>query len=126
MKPYYRSWQTSTHNKVACVECHIPPGLGSELRKKYEALSIAVRYITGTYGTNPWTEVDDASCLRCHDKRLIQGKELFKGVIFDHKPHLLQPKRGEKLRCTSCHSQIVQGKPISATDPMKRGKRERS
>jgi nitrate/TMAO reductase-like tetraheme cytochrome c subunit len=116
MKPYYKSWQTSKHNRIACVECHIPPGIGSEFRKKYEALSMAVRYITGTYGTNPWAEVEDASCLRCHEKRIIQGRELFKGVLFDHTPHLLELRRGKKLRCTSCHSQIVQGKHISATE----------
>ncbi len=116
MKPYYESWATSSHNKVLCVECHIPPGLGSEIRKKFEAISMAVQYITKTYGTNPWAEVEDASCLRCHDKRLIEGKVYFKGVIFDHTPHLLRLRRGKKLRCTSCHSQIVQGKHISATE----------
>ena len=115
MRPYYESWKTSTHNRFACVECHIPPGLGSEFRKKYEALSMVVRYFTGTYSTNPWTEIEDAACLRCHDKRLIQGKELFGKVIFDHTPHLLELRRGKRLRCTSCHSQIVQGKHITAT-----------
>src|SRR5262245_47810405 len=51
MKPYYRSWSTSSHNQIKCVECHIPPGITSELRKKYEALSMVARYFTGTYGT---------------------------------------------------------------------------
>jgi hypothetical protein len=30
-----------------------------------------------------------------------------RGIIFDHKPHLEEERRGRKLRCTSCHSQIV-------------------
>lgn len=115
MKPYVRSWQTSTHKGVACVECHIPPGITSEFKKKFEALSMVTKYITGTYGTNPWTEIEDSSCLRCHEKRLLQGKELFQGVLFDHTPHLLELRRGEKLKCTSCHSQIVQGSHISVT-----------
>ncbi len=115
MKPYVRSWQTSTHKNVACVECHIPPGITSEFRKKFEALSMVTKYITGTYGTNPWTEIEDSSCLRCHEKRLLQGKELFKTILFDHAPHLLELRRGEQLKCTSCHSQIVQGTHISVT-----------
>ncbi|MGQ9619007.1 MAG: cytochrome c3 family protein [Candidatus Aminicenantia bacterium] len=115
MKPYVRSWQTSTHRNVACVECHIPPGITSEFRKKFEALSMVTKYITGTYGTNPWTEIEDRSCLRCHEKRLLQGKELFNGVLFDHAPHLLELRRGEQLKCTSCHSQIVQGTHIAVT-----------
>jgi nitrate/TMAO reductase-like tetraheme cytochrome c subunit len=115
MKPYYKSWQTSTHKEVACVECHIPPGITSEFKKKFEALAMVARYITGTYGTNPWAEIEDESCLRCHEKRLLEGKEIFKGVLFDHEPHLTELRRKKRLRCTSCHSQIVQGAHITVT-----------
>ncbi len=117
MAPYYESWKTSSHNRIACVECHIPPGITSELRKKYEALSMVTRYFTGTYSTNPWTEVDDQSCLRsgCHVKRVLLGRELYQGVLFDHQPHLTEMRRHKQLRCTSCHSQIVQGSHISVT-----------
>jgi nitrate/TMAO reductase-like tetraheme cytochrome c subunit len=115
MKPYYVSWKTSSHKQIPCVDCHIPPGIESELRKKYEALSMVVRYFTGTYGTHPWAEVDDVSCLECHERRLVSGREPFHSVIFDHKPHLTEMRRGKKLRCTSCHSQIVQGSHIAVT-----------
>ena len=115
MKPYYESWKHSSHHNVACVECHIPPGVTAELRKKYEALSMVARYFTGTYGTNPWTEIDDLSCLRCHQRRLLAGKELFGDVLFDHAAHLSGMRRGKTLRCTSCHSQIVQGSHIAVT-----------
>jgi len=117
MTPYYESWRTSKHNQIACVECHIPPGITSELRKKYEALSMVARYFTGTYSTNPWTEVDDRSCLRtgCHVKRILLGREVYNGVLFDHQPHLTEMRRQKQLRCTSCHSQIVQGSHIAVT-----------
>jgi len=117
MEPYYQSWLTSTHKDVACVECHIPPGISSEVRKKYEALAMVARYFTGTYSTNPWAEVDDQSCLRsgCHTKRVLLSKEVYLGTLFDHQPHLAEMRRGKRLRCTSCHSQIVQGSHISVT-----------
>lgn len=115
MKPYYASWQQSKHNQVACVECHIAPGLTSEVRKKFEAVSMVAKYFTGTYGTNPWAEVDDAACLRCHERRLLEGREVFHDVVFDHRPHLTESRRGLNLRCTSCHSQIVQGSHIAVT-----------
>jgi nitrate/TMAO reductase-like tetraheme cytochrome c subunit len=115
MSPYYESWKESRHGMVACVECHIPPGVTAELRKKYEALSMVASYFTGTYGTNPWTEIDDAACLRCHERRLLAGRELFGEVLFDHTSHLAGMRRGKKLRCTSCHSQIVQGSHIAVT-----------
>ncbi|MCC7262241.1 MAG: NapC/NirT family cytochrome c [Candidatus Latescibacteria bacterium] len=113
MEPYYKSWLTSSHKDFACVECHIPPGIYSEIQKKTEAISMVASYFTGTYGTNPWAEVDDAACLQCHQRRLLAGKENYKGVIFDHEPHLSELRREKKLRCTSCHSQIVQGSHIA-------------
>ncbi len=115
MKPYYKSWTRSTHKNVACVECHIAPGMTAEVRKKFEALSMVVKYVTGTYSQNPWTEVDDSACLRCHERRTLVGKMDIKGVQFDHTNHLSDMRRGKKLRCTSCHSQIVQGSHIAVT-----------
>lgn len=115
MTPYYESWQESTHRNVACVECHIPPGVTAEIRKKWEALSMVARYFTGTYGTNPWAEIDDAACLRCHERRLLSGREMFGDVVFDHAAHLTGMRRGKTLRCTSCHGQIVQGSHIAVT-----------
>jgi len=115
MEPYYESWQTSTHKEVTCVECHIPPGISSEVEKKMEGLSMMVSYVTGTYGTNPWAEVSDAACLECHQRRLLYGKEVFQNILFDHAPHLAELRREKRLRCTSCHSQIVQGSHIAVT-----------
>lgn len=115
MEPYYESWQTSSHKEVACVECHIPPGIASEVEKKIEGLSMMVSYVTGTYGTNPWAEVDDVACLECHQRRLLSGKEVFGDILFDHDPHITELRREKKLRCTSCHSQIVQGSHIAVT-----------
>ncbi len=115
MKPYYQSWKHSRHNKIACVECHISPGITAEVRKKYEALSMVAKYFTATYGTKPWAEVDDAACLRCHERRLLEGRVTFHGVQFDHRPHLTEARRGLHLRCTSCHSQMVQGVHLTVT-----------
>ncbi len=115
MAPYYDSWKSSDHSDIACVNCHIAPGITAELRKKYEAVSMVARYFTGTYGSNPWTEVEDAACLECHERRLLKGKVLFGSVLFDHGPHLTELRRGKRLRCTSCHSQIVQGSHITVT-----------
>ena len=52
----------------------------------------------------------------CHETRLLQGKVKFKRFYFDHKPHLTELRRGKKLRCTSCHSQIVQGDHMKVTE----------
>ncbi|MCP2520234.1 cytochrome c3 family protein [SCandidatus Aminicenantes bacterium Aminicenantia_JdfR_composite] len=119
MKPFYRSWQTSKHNNVECATCHYPPGFKSKLNSKILGLLQIGKYWTKLYlKSKPWAEIPDESCLRegCHEKRLLQGRVKFKKVIFDHKIHLTDLKRGKKLRCTSCHSQIVQGEHITVTE----------
>lgn len=100
MKPYYEFWRTSSHNEVICAECHIAPGIVSELQKKFETAAIVVSYFTGTYGTNPWAEIPDESCLRpgCHEKRLLLGREVYKGILFDHRPHLEELRREKKTK----------------------------
>ena len=118
MRPYYESWQKSAHNQVPCIDCHFPPGLNFELERKFKALVQVVKYVTRQYGTRPWTQVEDSSCLRpgCHQTRLLAGKVDFKGVQFDHLPHLTGFRRVTRLRCTSCHSQIVQGQHMTVTE----------
>ena len=118
MKPFFESWKTSTHKDVQCKVCHYPPGMRSFFRTKIEGLVMVGRYWTRLYvKSKPWAEIQDASCLRpgCHDRRLLEGQVQFGKVAFDHKVHFEDLKRGKTLRCTSCHSQIVQGEHITVT-----------
>jgi nitrate/TMAO reductase-like tetraheme cytochrome c subunit len=118
MDPFYESWKTSSHNMVPCVECHYPPSVQEELKGKIKAVTSFVQYFTGVYGkSRPWVEISDNSCLRegCHSRRLLSGRANFGDILFDHTPHLTQMRRGKKLRCTSCHSQIVQREHMTVT-----------
>ncbi len=125
MVPYYESWRKSSHKDVSCIECHFPPGIGGEVRGKVLGLVQLLKYVTASAGPRPAAEIPDASCLRsgCHEKRLLEGgvdfhvKLVDKEVIipFDHTPHLQEGRRGKTLRCTSCHSQIVQGSHMTVT-----------
>lgn len=126
MEPYYKSWQESSHHNVACVKCHFPPGVGGEVRSKLLGLVQVIKYFTETAGPRPTAEIPDASCLRsgCHETRLLAGQVDFHGldsrgkpwhIPFDHTPHLELERRGKKLQCTSCHSQIVQGSHMVVT-----------
>ncbi len=103
MEPYVRHWQASSHSDVTCIKCH-DYGVA--------ALTLsALKYWSGTFNSRPKANVHDENCLAsgCHEVRLLQGKSTFKkGIIFDHTVHLEKALRGEKLRCTSCHNQIVQ------------------
>jgi len=117
MEPYVDSWAESSHKNVTCVDCHYEPGLLETFEGKFKALSQLAKYVTQTQGTKPWAEVSDYSCMRsgCHSERLLEGEIQFGRIRFDHKHHLIGFERGKKLRCTSCHSQIVQGNHLTVT-----------
>ncbi len=119
MEPYYQSWKQSVHSDVKCTQCHFPPGLAGTIRGKLEGLVQVVNYISSSYSRRkPWAEIEDASCLRsgCHETQKLNTDVVYKGVHFNHKKHLNNMRRGKKLRCTSCHSQIVQGEHIKVTE----------
>lgn len=119
IEPYYQSWKTSSHHEVGCLKCHYPPGAFNYVRGKVMGLSELVKTITADQAPKPHAEVEDAACLRggCHEERLLHGKVTFKEKYhFDHKPHLTELRRGKELRCTSCHSQIVQGAHMTVTE----------
>lgn len=111
ISPFYRKWETSTHKSVSCLKCHDYTVLN--------AVSGQLRFLAGTYHPRPITRVPDGKCLQggCHDQRLIESKVIFtkRGITFDHKPHFTESRRGIKLHCRSCHSDIVQGEHVKAS-----------
>ncbi|MBS1242087.1 MAG: hypothetical protein H6R40_1514, partial [Gemmatimonadetes bacterium] len=117
MVPYYDSWATSSHRDVPCIKCHYAPGIKAEAMGKLQAANQVVKYVTGSYGLRPWAEIEDAACLRsgCHSERKVEGAINYNGVQFEHSKHLGELRRGKQLRCTSCHSQIVQGQHLAVT-----------
>ncbi|MCC6907705.1 MAG: NapC/NirT family cytochrome c [Phycisphaerales bacterium] len=126
MEPYYQAWHESTHKDVPCVDCHMEPGIKNTLKGKWQASSQVAKYVTRTYGSKPHAEIRDESCLRegCHDQRLLEGLVEWEvptqrgdkiKIHFNHAPHLGELRRGKELRCSSCHSQIVQGQHLVVT-----------
>jgi len=102
-KPYYESWKDSTHNDIACIECH--PNLRAKMPVYF------IKNILGTYSMNPHANVETKTCLKCHDKKELfsDKKKLIDKKAFSHQTHLSGKLRGVELRCSSCHSHIVQG-----------------
>lgn len=104
MSPFYKKWETSTHNMVSCLKCHDYGLLKSMVSQ--------AKFLAGSYNPRPRTEVADSKCLQkgCHEARLKDFKVAFKrGITFNHKTHFTELRRGIKLHCSSCHFDIVQG-----------------
>lgn len=109
MDPYVRHWGTSNHAEVDCVKCH-----------EYGVLDLtrsAFKLVVGVYDRRPKADVLDESCLDadCHAGHDQDENTVYhKNIAFSHAKHNNQVLRGEKLRCTSCHNQIVQYEDESA------------
>ncbi|MEW6488632.1 MAG: cytochrome c3 family protein [Thermodesulfobacteriota bacterium] len=119
MKAYIDSWEESSHKEVSCLECHFEPGVLGQLKGKWKAQAHVVMKLTGTAPPRPHTQISDASCLRqgCHAATdLTAADTTFLGVRFSHREHLGELRRGKRLRCVSCHSQIVQGQHLTVTE----------
>lgn len=119
MRPHYNDWKTSSHSQVACVQCHHPAGGGGQFVSRWSALGQVASYFTRTYGERTRAEVSDSGCLKegCHSKRLLDGQVTFQGdILFDHRPHLQQLRRGKILRCSTCHSQVAMGDHITVVE----------
>jgi hypothetical protein len=111
MDPYYEQWQASTHYDVSCIKCH-------DLGFSYITVN-GLKYLTGNYNTRPTADVGDNSCLSggCHEQRLIEGTIEFRDrTLFNHADHLKTLRRGKRLRCSSCHGQMVQGTHMAVTE----------
>jgi hypothetical protein len=112
MKEYVDSWKISSHNKVSCLNCHRSPGTLNHLKEKWVDLQLALTYaIIGKGIKKLHYEVNDGNCLQqgCHKPEEIRGDMIYKNVTFPHGKHLGELRRGMKIRCTTCHAQIVQG-----------------
>ncbi|MBI5360406.1 MAG: hypothetical protein HZA48_07465 [Planctomycetes bacterium] len=119
MTPYVDNWKTSSHKDVECANCHMQNSFSGILKSQFKAIASTIRYATNTHDKIPRSEIDDANCLKagCHETRLLEGNVTFKkNILFDHKQHLNGARRGINLKCTSCHSQIVQGNHMEVTE----------
>lgn len=112
MKQYIESWEASSHRQVSCLSCHRNPGILNHLKGKLTDFQLAINYlIVGKGFRKLHYEVDDGNCLQkeCHQREQLYGEMVFKNVRFPHGKHLGELRRGMRLRCTSCHAQLVQG-----------------
>ena len=119
MEIYVNSWKTSSHRDVACIKCHYESGFGNHLRAKFTDIQLGLAYIiTGRGIERLHHEVKDTNCLRsgCHAKADIRENMIFKNVAFNHSRHLEELRRGKRLRCNTCHDQIVQGAHLKVTE----------
>jgi len=108
MKPYYESYENSTHKGIKCAECHNEPGfIGFFKGTVIGAMNESYLYISGNYDKEPIVcDMSGRSCTReeCHKtERLYKKESIFQGITFRHDVHS-EIIGNIKLKCSSCHS----------------------
>jgi nitrate/TMAO reductase-like tetraheme cytochrome c subunit len=119
MDVYIESWKASSHRHAACTKCHYEPGIFNHFKGKWVDGQVSLAYfISGKRPSRPHAEIGDSSCLQkgCHRIEDLEKDMIYKNVAFSHGEHLGELRRGMKLRCTSCHAQIVQGTHLTVHD----------
>jgi len=130
MNPEYVSYQNSPHSRVACVDCHVGPGLKWFISSKISGLRQVYQLATNSYdrpikvpihGLRP----TQGTCEQCHRPQLFVGEKLkvINKYEEDEKNSLLQTvlllkvgsggHRGTKA--SGIHWHVSEGSKISYT-----------
>ena len=81
MAPEYTVYQKSHHSGVACVECHVGPGIGSLIKSKLDGTRQLAGVVLGNYSRPIQTPVHNMRaaehiCGECHSQDSYIGKRL--------------------------------------------------
>lgn len=108
MAPEYTTWKASSHLQVACVDCHIKPGLGNLIVHKVAAVKELYLYFTGTYDRpiKMAHELEDVICTKCHssNREYTPSGDL----IIPHSKHA-----AKEVKCVECHSGVAHGNIVA-------------
>ncbi|MEI8081583.1 MAG: hypothetical protein WCI74_07025 [Actinomycetes bacterium] len=108
----YTPWSKSTHAKVSCEQCHIPPGVIA--RGGYRARMVGEFYLSLLFRsrTPKFGSPTNDACLACHnDLRSVSPKGDLK---IPHRAHVTVLK----MQCIQCHNYLVHElSPAGKHDP---------
>lgn len=110
-QPATEAWRGSVHADVACVDCHIAPGIGNQLAwRAREAVNIWADYLnvprTDQVGQRPGND----NCLPCHDVSGVGDEH--EVVRMPHRRHV----EISDLVCADCHDKVSHGPRETAGD----------
>ena len=106
MSPQVHTWKASTHNKVACTDCHVAPGVENLVKEKASGVKRLFYNATDKYlaPIRMPNVIPNESCQKCHDmsSRTVSASG---DIIIDHQVHEIK-----KVACVTCHDGVAHGK----------------
>lgn len=95
-------WEGSTHSKISCSECHIPPGARGMLAFAAEAVpAFYSQLVNGPDDTNLFDAPDRDACQSCHTtyRTVAPSGDL----LIPHRAHV----QVLGMECVTCHKDLV-------------------
>lgn len=100
MKPFYKSWQTSTHKNVNCLMCHQEPGsLGFIIAKAEGLRNYSLRSLYFGRFRPPLAFISNKACLQCH-------QDLITKVLTSNNIRVSHKEFVNVFNCADCHPQV--------------------
>ncbi|MHB9057148.1 MAG: cytochrome c3 family protein [Paludibacteraceae bacterium] len=104
MSPEFTTWEVTSHSKIACVTCHIPPGPVNLVKHKLASVQQLAEHITGKIpqpiAMN--TIINNNVCEQCHSsmRKVTPSGD----ILIPHDKHLAQG-----IACVACHGGVAHG-----------------
>jgi nitrate/TMAO reductase-like tetraheme cytochrome c subunit len=110
MKPYQATLEHSVHANVACVSCHVPPGLFASIKwRTKEWVNIWATYLDMPNVSAKQQLPSNANCTSCHNVQNLGPSQT--DIRFSHQIHV----NLANLTCVDCHNEVSHAKPGQAT-----------
>jgi len=102
LRPAIALWETSTHARMTCRDCHVNPGLWSHIRFGFEAVpAFYSQLLFGPNDENVFPAPPTESCLSCHTvTRLVSADG---DLRIPHAAHITELG----VECVDCHLELV-------------------
>lgn len=95
-------WETSTHSRISCAECHVPPGFSGHLAFAAEAIpAFYAQLIEGPTNTNLLKAPGRAACQKCHTS--YRSVAPSGDLLIPHRAHV----EVLGIECVVCHKDLV-------------------
>lgn len=100
--PRMSRWETSTHSRISCAECHIDPGVRGFV--SFAARAVPAFYsqlVEGPRDTNLLRPPSASACRQCHTsyRKVSPAGDL----LIPHRAHV----EVLKMACVDCHKDLV-------------------
>ncbi len=100
--PYYRTWQTSTHAEVNCIQCHVKPTRNQLVVFRTRMIGeFYLGFIINSKNSRILNKPANIACLECHSGSRTASPS--GDLLIPHKAHI----DVLKMNCNDCHSWVV-------------------